>query len=211
MKLSRYARSARSRATAAAVVLGVSKYQPRYDLAAQTWDAEYAAGVLDHYGAFVQQARYSALVGYLETLAPNTILDVGCGVGLLRERVEHLAFKHFTGIDPSEIAIEKATNRGYDRTTFAVGTEPNGERYDAIVCNEMLYYAADLDHLLEVLSRSLTDGGRLLTSVYKHPGDFALHHRLGKTFRLVDAVDVRNTVSGHRWKLACYRPTPGLR
>lgn len=204
MKASRYARSARSRAEAAAVVLGVSKYRPRYDLPAQKWDGEYAAGVLDHYGAFNQQARYSTLVGNLETLAPKTILDVGCGVGLLRQHIDHVPFEHFTGIDPSKVAIEKATSRGHDRTTFTVGTEPTGEFYDAIVCNEMLYYADDLDHLLEVLGRSLTEGGRLLTSVYKHPGDFALHHRLGKTFRLVDAVDVRNTVSGHRWKLACY-------
>jgi 2-polyprenyl-3-methyl-5-hydroxy-6-metoxy-1,4-benzoquinol methylase len=203
MRASRFTRSAVSRIEAASVVAGLRPYRPRYDVAPSKWDSEYASGALDHYGAPHERARYAVLVGYLRDLGPRTILDIGCGVGLLRGHIEHLDFEAYVGIDPSTVAIEAAALREFNRSTFEVGSTPTGS-YDAIVCNEMLYYVDDLDDLLGRIATCLTPDGRLVTSIYKHPGDFALHRRLASAFRLVDAADVRNAVSRHRWKLAVY-------
>jgi 2-polyprenyl-3-methyl-5-hydroxy-6-metoxy-1,4-benzoquinol methylase len=199
----RFTRSAASRLEALAVSSGLRPYRPRYHVAAATWDSDYASGALDHYDAPHERARYAVLVGFLREHAPRTILDVGCGVGLLRAHIEHLDFTAYHGIDPSAVAIQAATQRGFGRSTFEVGTTPTG-KYDAVVCNEMLYYVDDLDGLLECIRQSLVPGGRLITSVYKHPGDFALHRLLARHFRAIHAVDVRNSLTRHRWKLASY-------
>ena len=128
---------------------------------------------------------------------------MGCGVGLLRGHIEHLGFEAFHGIDPSSVAVEAAVARGFARASFAVGTEPTGE-HDVIICNEMLYYVEDLGALLARIADCLNPDGRLVVSVYKHPGDFALHRIIEQHFRPVHAVDVRNRHTPHRWRLASY-------
>lgn len=203
MRAQRFTRSASSRLEALSVTSGLRSYRPRYEVAAETWDEDYASGSLDHYAAPHEQARYAVLVGHLSALAPRTILDLGCGVGLLREHVEHLGFEAYLGLDPSSVAIEAASARGFSRSRFEVGTLPVGV-HEVIVCNEMLYYVDDLDDLLTRVSGSLAPGGRLVTSIYKHPGDFALHRRLAQAFTVEAAVDVRNLLTPHRWKLAVY-------
>jgi SAM-dependent methyltransferase len=203
MNVTRFSRSAVSRAEAATVVAGLRPYRRRYDVSAPKWDREYAAGALDHYGDIRQRSRYAVLAGYLEDRQPESILDLGCGVGLLRGYLEHIEFERYVGIDPSAVAIEEATARGFSRSSFEVGTQPE-PGFDAIVCNEVLYYVEDLDGLLSRIAECLNDGGRLITSVYKHPGDFAIHHRVNRVFEPVDTVDVRSTLSRHRWRLATY-------
>ena len=199
----RIVRSAGSRAEALAVLAGVRAHRPRYDIAASSWDSDYASGELDHYDAPHEAVRYAVLVGYIRDRRPRTILDIGCGVGILRRHVDHLDFNKYVGIDPSRAAVDVAAGLGYDRTDFEVATVPTGA-HDVIVCNEMLYYVDDLDDLLERIGDCLTPDGRLVTSVYKHPGDFALHRILERRFRAVHAVDVRNRHTPHRWKLASY-------
>jgi 2-polyprenyl-3-methyl-5-hydroxy-6-metoxy-1,4-benzoquinol methylase len=203
MNATRFVRSARSRAEATTVVAGVRPYRRRYDLEPAKWDADYASGSLDHYGDIRQRSRYAVLAGYVEDARPRTILDLGCGVGLLRGYLEHVGFERFVGIDPSEVAVEQGNGSGFSRTQFKVGLVPDGT-YDVIICNEMLYYVEDLDDLFARITASLSESGRLVTSIYKHPGDFALHHLLAKRFRPIDTVDLRSTVSKHRWKLGTY-------
>ena len=203
MRAARFARSAASRLEGLSVLSGMRDYRPRYDIAASSWDADYASGALEHYGSPYERVRYSVLIGFLRVLEPRTILDLGCGVGLLRAHIEDLGFEEYLGIDPSAVAIESARAQEFSRSHFEVGTHPTGI-HDVIVCNEMLYYVPDLDDLLGRIAASLAPGGKLVTSIYKHPGDFALHHRLSRAFRTVTGADVRNPLTRHRWKLAVY-------
>jgi 2-polyprenyl-3-methyl-5-hydroxy-6-metoxy-1,4-benzoquinol methylase len=186
---------------------GVLPYRRRWVLSADDWDREYDSGVLDYYGAFRELARYGVLVGYLgERPAPPAILDVGCGVGLLRERLRDDEVGRFVGTDPSTVAIERA-REAHPSAEFHVAALPPADLgpFDVVVCNEMLYYVEDLGPLLERIDALLAPGGWLLTSIVRHPGDVALHRALDERFERLDAVVVQSQSGpGNAWRLACH-------
>ena len=97
-----------------AVELGISPYEPG-PWSTNVWDTAYDNGQLDYFSSLSEKGRYSVLTGYLEFVLQNksiknngSVLDVGCGAGLLYERCQHLDFKQWTGVDLSESAIAQA-------------------------------------------------------------------------------------------------------
>jgi 2-polyprenyl-6-hydroxyphenyl methylase/3-demethylubiquinone-9 3-methyltransferase len=187
---------------------GVLPYSRRWVLSADDWDREYGKGVLEYYGELRELARYSVLIGYLRELggAPD-VLDVGCGVGLLRGRLRADEVGRFVGTDPSSVAIERASE-AHPGDEFVVTDLPDASLgpFDAVVCNEMLYYVEDLDALLVRIGALLKPGGRLLTSIVRHPGDVVLHRALDARFERLDAVVVQSKSGpGNAWRLACHR------
>jgi len=188
---------------------GLLPYRRPYELQTSVWDRDYGRGKLDFYGDLDELARYSILVGYVKFLGRGqSILDVGCGVGLLRERLEGVEFGRYLGIDPSAAAIESAGHLADDRTSFAVAEASVAElgQFDVVVCNEVLYVVPDTEALLDQIHQLVRPGGHLLTSIWRHSGDVALHRWLDSRFELADAVELRSlTRSGRRWRLACHR------
>lgn len=190
------------------VKAGVLPYSRRWVLSAADWDREYDKRVLEYYGDFRELARYSVLVGYLRELGGTpAVLDVGCGVGLLRTRLRDDEVGRFVGTDPSAVAIERA-RADHPDGEFVVAELPDVALgpFDAVVCNEMLYYVEDLDALLERIGALLKPGGRLLTSIVRHPGEVSLHRALDARFERVDSVVVQSESGpGNAWRLACHR------
>lgn len=139
------------------------------------------------------------------------MLDVGCGTGVLRERLPDQHVGRYTGVDPSDEAIAQADQRAADRTSFVAGDVGTVELApaDVVVLNEMLYYVTDLDQFVDRLAPLVEPGGAIVVSMWRHPGDRALWRQLDRTWTLVDRVEVRNPanpVNGRGWRVACYRP-----
>jgi 2-polyprenyl-3-methyl-5-hydroxy-6-metoxy-1,4-benzoquinol methylase len=203
--------------------LGLLAYRPEHWTTEQ-WDAEYRAGSLGRYGDLAELARYSVLVGYIAWHAARrpdngpAILDVGCGVGLLRERLDGVAFAQYVGVDLSAPAIGEADARGHARSRFVVGdvTTPDVDRldlgrFDVVVLNEMLYYVPDPAAFLDRIRGLLQPEGVLVVSVWRHPGDRALWRTIDAAFSLVDRVEVRNRanpVNAKGWVVALYGAAP---
>jgi SAM-dependent methyltransferase len=192
----------------AGVRAGIVPYRRRWALTAADWDREYGRGILDRYGDLVELARYSVLIGYVRHREGRpSILDVGCGTGLLRDRLPTGEVGQFVGIDPSAVAIETARGRGHENAEYHVAElpDPGLGHFDLVVCNEMLYYPEDLDALLAAIDGVLAPGGWLLTSIFRHRGDIALHRALAARFALVDEVEVvSRSGPGNAWRLAAY-------
>lgn len=197
-----------ARARGLAVQAGWAEYRPVAFDPVDDWDTHYGAGDLDHYKNLAEISRYSLLLGYLTFFGDSpSVLDVGCGAGILVERTRGLGWSRYLGIDPSSAAIEQADRLSDDATTFRVAESPTPDlgQFDFVVCNEMLYCVPDAARLLDTIPAVLKPGGHLLTSIWHHPGDTALHKMLGRRFRLVDAVDVKNvTTGGKSFRVACY-------
>jgi 2-polyprenyl-3-methyl-5-hydroxy-6-metoxy-1,4-benzoquinol methylase len=218
----RYARRVAEWADAWGRRLGVLPYRPERRTSAQ-WSAEYDAGALDYYGRLDELARYSVIVGYVGWLvaeAPpssSTLLDVGCGSGLLRRHLERVPLSEYVGIDLSEAAIRAAREQDFTRSRFVVGdvgTTAERGPFDIVVLNEVLYYAPDTAAFLEQLRSMLTDRGALVVSVWRHPGDRRLWQRVVDAFEVVDRVEVRNRanpVNARGWIVACCRAGSGQR
>lgn len=183
----------------------------------EAWTTAYAAGQLDYYGELDELARYSVLVGYAGWAArlrrnPPRVLDVGCGTGLLRRLLDGMVWGEYVGVDLSETAIETARTGPTDRSQFIVGDVMTLDlgRFDIIVVNEVLYYAADPLAFLDNLRATLGPGGVLLVSMWRHAGDRHLWKLVHDVLPIVDRVEVRNranVINGRGWVVACCGPT----
>ena len=82
------ARALVGRARGVGVRIGALPYRPIDTSSIDQWGSEHENGELAYYGDLRQLARYSVLVGYIRHLGPEvSVLDVGCGAGLLAERL----------------------------------------------------------------------------------------------------------------------------
>jgi 2-polyprenyl-3-methyl-5-hydroxy-6-metoxy-1,4-benzoquinol methylase len=83
---------------------------------------------------------YKEVCEIIETHAPRSVLEVGCGSGVLAEMLSAMGLS-YTGFDFSSTAVEKAKSRGGDRIFFvgeAADPAAYERQYDAIVCCEVL-------------------------------------------------------------------------
>lgn len=104
-------------------------------------------------------------------------LDLGCGAGAIAEYISDQTNAHVTGIDNSANAIAVADARTVhkrDRLGFHVSDfnsmEPEPAGYDAILSMDTLYWASDLQKILNVLASSLAPGGRMALFMNHHIG-----------------------------------------
>ena len=199
-------------ARALALRTGARRYQTE-PWTTEQWRWGYTSGHLDYFGRIDELPRYSLLIGYLTFLGGEPdILDVGCGQGLFRGRIEHVPFGHYIGVDSSPDAIAQARQLEDDRTTFVEGDVcelgRDLPRVDVAVCNEVLSVAPDPSAVLTTIKAVLKPDGHLLTCTWRHPGDQQLLRLIDRHFTLVDAVDARNPanpIATRGWRVTCHR------
>ena len=208
------ARTAAGRVTGQLRHLAVLSHLAGYEAAitpssVAAYAAQYEAGHWDYLSDTDQAVRYSVLIGYAAQLPHRTILDVGCGAGILRARMEHLDFEHYMGVDPVPGAIKQAGRLADHRTSFIVGDafQPSLEPFDLVVCNEVLYSVPEPRRQLDRIRDLVREGGHLLTSNLRHPGDVGLYRLLSERFETVDDVAISNrTARGRRRRrISVYR------
>jgi SAM-dependent methyltransferase len=205
----RAARSLAARSKRVGLDAGLVRYrtQPWSD---DKWNRGYAQGQLDYFAGLDELPRYSMLIGYMLYFGGSPeILDVGCGQGLLRARLDGVRFSRYVGIDPSSAAIEHAQQLSDERTRFVVGdlqTADLGD-FDTIVLNEVLSIVSDPAALLDRTVELLRPGGRLLTCNWRHPGDGQLWQMIDDRFEHADLVEVynpANAIAVRGWRMTCH-------
>jgi 2-polyprenyl-3-methyl-5-hydroxy-6-metoxy-1,4-benzoquinol methylase len=134
------------------------------------WDRLFETGAYDRMSSGPERARYSVIVGHCEVLRLHTILDVGCGQGVLAERLKRLDYERYVGLDISRTAIDEAQrDRPDPRNTYLTADATAFEteaRFQLIVFNECLYYMEDPAAVVRHYLRFLEPGGRLIVSMY---------------------------------------------
>jgi 2-polyprenyl-6-hydroxyphenyl methylase/3-demethylubiquinone-9 3-methyltransferase len=201
-------RAAVRRAVGLAVDAGALPYRPVDRATVSDWDQEYASGEIAYYGELHELGRYSVLVGYVRHLGPGvTLVDVGCGPGILRARLADVPFGRYLGVDPSEVAIEQASALADERTRLVRGELPLPDEapFDIAVLNEVLYVVPDPPELLDRVADAVRPGGHVLTSIWRHPGDRALTRLVRERFEPLDEVEVRNLTQPRASRVALYR------
>lgn len=184
-----------ARLRALAVRTGLMDYEKVTSIpSVDSWKKDYVTGRWDYLRGLEQMPRYSVLAGFASRLPHATILDVGCGVGTLREHLDHLSFESYVGIDPVDTAIDSAQRLADQRTSFLVGDVflAGLLPFDIVVCNEVLYSLPKLADQLERICELLVPGGHLLTSNIRHPGDIGLYRLISHRFVPLDTFELVN-------------------
>lgn len=133
-----------------------------------TWDSEYRNGdwkYLEHIGTIAGQAT---VLGYCQFLKPTSILDVGCGAGLLAAKLKLLSYRTLLGIDISAEAIAQAQIHADARTVFAVAPADgfnSDQRFDVVIFNQCVNYFADPAATIARYLPLLAPKGRIIVSM----------------------------------------------
>ncbi|MHA1696613.1 MAG: class I SAM-dependent methyltransferase, partial [Candidatus Helarchaeota archaeon] len=140
----------------------------------EIWELQYLKGDWNYLKNFEQLARYSMIVGYINELKKGgAILDVGCGEGVLQEKIGEMNYSKYVGIDISDHVINKALKKNNEKTIFQVADtltyEPD-QKFDVIVFNEILYYFSkkQILELLKKYQNFLKKEGIIIVSMYQN-------------------------------------------
>ena len=96
---------------------------------------------------------------------PARMLEVGCGMGELSDRVGRDLGVSVTAVDFSERMVELTRARGVDVRLADVQALPFEDRsFDLLVANWVLYHLPDVDRGIGELARVLTPDGTLIAA-----------------------------------------------
>jgi len=138
------------------------------------WDKQYKSGRWESLKSDLEAKRYYKIIDYFYQFAPGNpaILDIGCGDGVLNERLGDYQYAYFLGVDFSSVSIEKAKEKQFPRAEFlaedAIKFKPN-RNFDIIVFNEVFYYIPESEKtpVLNLMLDHLTDNGILISSIFR--------------------------------------------
>jgi 2-polyprenyl-6-hydroxyphenyl methylase/3-demethylubiquinone-9 3-methyltransferase len=125
-------------------------------------------------------------VDYIERqaggLAGKSVLDIGCGGGILAEALAQKSAR-VCGIDMAELSLkvarlhlhESGLEVDYQLTTVEAFADDNSARFDIVTCLEMLEHVPQPATVIDAAARLLKPGGKLfLSTINRNPKSFAL-------------------------------------
>lgn len=154
-------------------------------------------------------AHYSVIVGYVNHFKQQAnVLDVGCGEGLLEEKLRISGYKSYLGFDLDTRMIEVAQDKQNEHTSFKtdnIETFETNTQFDAIVFNEVLYYAADPIATFKRYISYLSSNGIIVVSMFEDPQSNDTWKLIDSTYKAFDNVQITNG-KGTSWQVKCYCP-----
>jgi SAM-dependent methyltransferase len=179
------------------------------EISQERWEQEYRDGCWSHLQEARELAHYSVITGYYTHYRPGgSLLDVGCGEGVLQRRLYPLGYSRYLGIDKSQEAIARAQTQRDTRTEFRcadVETYSLQDRFDVIVFNELLYYLQDPVDVVRRLTRSLSPGGVAIISMLRWTSSRRIWRSLDRSMPIEDGVTVTHRDVGS-WDVKVIRP-----
>lgn len=149
----------------------------------QHWNAE----------EYAQHARFVAdlarpLIGMLGPKPGETILDVGCGDGILTMEIHRLGSK-VIGVDGAPAMVEAARTRGIDARLMDAQVLDLPERFDAVFSNAALHWMPNAAAVVQGVHRHLNPGGRFV-------GEMGGHGNVAAVVTAILAVLDRHGIDG---------------
>jgi predicted TPR repeat methyltransferase len=133
------------------------------------WETTYSKGTYDGHADAYQWMRYAVISELIHSDNARSVLDIGCGYGLLRRFLPLDCA--YTGLEISQVAVDGITDkRPADHFICAdIQKWSPDAAYDAIVLSEVLYYCQEPRAVLFKLEQNLNPSGLLIGSFYNHP------------------------------------------
>ncbi|QNJ98361.1 class I SAM-dependent methyltransferase [Constantimarinum furrinae] len=178
----------------------------------QRWNKQYKKGRWDSLQSEKEAKRYHQIIDYLKEYAPQTptILDIGCGDGVLNQRMGDYEFSYFLGLDFSKESIKKAIAKEFRNSEFItadiIGYTPS-RNFDVIVFNEAFYYIHDSEKekVLNQMLDHLNPNGLIITSIYREGTGCWEYFKENTKLTELDFTTVTTDEELRYWKIGAYR------
>ncbi len=152
-----------------------------FDARAKEWDKSTRRQAL-------ARAVAKCIEGYIDR--PVSILDFGCGTGLVSYNLTHLA-KKIVGVDSSKKMCEVFNEKSPSPTIYATDTIPD-EHFDVILTSMTLHHIEDIPSIAKEFFDHLENGGLLFVAdLYKEDGSFHDHGNEGVAHFGFDPKELR--------------------
>lgn len=187
----------------------IGQFIKRKFVSKEQWEKQYSSGEWSFLSTIHEAAHYSIIAGYLDYFKKyDLILDVGCGEGILQQRMQTVGYKKYVGIDISEQAINKARLKENDRTSFirAEADKLNFEKnyYNAIIFNEILYYLETPLEIVKKYEDYLRPEGIFIISMCTHRKSRSIWKNLDAYYSFADETKVTNQ-KRNSWVIKCWQ------
>ncbi|RMA58567.1 class I SAM-dependent methyltransferase [Ulvibacter antarcticus] len=176
------------------------------------WDKQYKEGKWDNLKSEKEAKRYFQIIDYLRKhgTANPSILDIGCGDGVLNDRMQDLEFSYFLGLDYSKVSIEQAKKKQFPKAEFIsedVHTFTPSRKFDVIVFNEAFYYIHESEKtiVLDRMMNHLNDNGLIITSIYREGIGCWEYFKENKKLKELDFTTITTDEELQYWKIGAYK------
>ncbi|WP_432411371.1 class I SAM-dependent methyltransferase [Rasiella sp. SM2506] len=175
------------------------------------WNKQYRSGRWQNLKSDLEASRYFKIKEDLLAFAPKkpNILDIGCGDGVLNERLGDFPFSYFLGVDFSSESIKQAQDKNLPNSEFehcdVLHFVPK-RTFDAIIFNESFYYIPDTEksRVLQHLLDNLSEDGVLIVSIFRDgPGCWEFFKE-NKNLKEVDFETIKTSKEMTYWKIGAY-------
>ncbi|MEL6812182.1 MAG: class I SAM-dependent methyltransferase [Bacteroidota bacterium] len=175
------------------------------------WNKQYKSGRWESLKSDTEAKRYYQILDYLKAHAPAnpSILDIGCGDGVLNQRLDGYEFSYFLGVDFSTVSIEKAKARNFSKAEFlaedAIKFTPT-QNFDAIIFNEAFYYIPETEkkRVLDLMLDHLNPQGVLISSIFREGTGCWEYFKENPKLRELAFTTVTTSKESTYWKIGAY-------
>lgn len=187
-----------------------SAARPAHMRTAEQWNEQFKSGRWDYLEKNIEElGHYSIITSYYQQFTPQgSVLDVGCGQGVLNRHLRLHQYSNYLGIDISAEAIRLAGKYQDDKTQFVAANVEEylpESKYDCIIFNECLYYLNDPMATVRRYSRLLGDSGYMIISMFGDDEPIQkIWRQLDGQYQISDKIQVRHVPSGLYWNIAAY-------
>lgn len=160
------------------------------------WNHQYLTGFWEGLKAPTEHARFGAIVALIERWKSNAaILEIGCGEGLLQQKLPASAYRRLVGVDLSDVAIERAKQQATAQTHYLVADMEVFDPYDTfdvVVFTESLNYARSPVQTLHRYEAFLKPEGILVVSMFESKHIPEIWNSLAADFTFADQIITQN-------------------
>jgi len=176
------------------------------------WNKQYKQGRWDSLQSKQEASRYYTIADFIKKHGPASpsILDLGCGDGVLNERMESNSYSHFTGVDFAAESIKRAKQKNIPNTTFLTADlhtyTPQGN-FDIIVFNEAFYYVHNTvkQTVLNKALKALKPNGILIVSIYREGTGCWEYFNDNTNLNQLEFLTVTTNEKLRYWKIGVYQ------
>ena len=164
------------------------------------FDDQFRTGFWNYLSNLDELGHYSVIVGYCYYWKTDpSILDVGCGEGILWEKFFKNNYSYYEGLDLSNEALNRIKHLTDKKTKFTLtdmleySTDKN---FDVIVFSESIYFLDDLEKLSLMINKYLgflkPEGKIIVSQWHQSPHVDKIWDELGQMLILIDKVSLIN-------------------